>query len=46
MTNLINRIRAARDMGLDRDAVVEHFRGEFSIEDIFLAWTAAIILDR
>ena len=46
MEKLINRIRTAVFMGMTRDEIVEHFRGEFSIEDIFLAFTAATILER
>jgi len=45
METLIHRVRAARFMGMDRDAVVAHFTPEFSVEEIFLAFVAATILE-
>jgi hypothetical protein len=44
MEQLINRIRGAISVGMSRDDVVSHFRDEFSIEEIFLAFTAATML--
>jgi hypothetical protein len=46
MESLINRIRGAISLGMSRDDVVSHFEGEFSVEDIFLAYIAATILER
>ena len=45
METLIHRVRAARFMGMDRDAIVAHFTPEFSIEDVFLAFVAVTILE-
>lgn len=46
MEQLINRIRAAIYMGMSREEIVAHFEGEFSAEDVFLAFVAASILER
>ena len=45
MENLINRIRGALSIGMGCDEIVEHFSSDFSIEDIFLAYTAARMLE-
>jgi len=46
MVTLIQRIRAAMAVGLTREEIIVHFRTDYTHQEIFLAYQAALILNK
>ena len=46
MERLIQKVRARIGYGFSKNEIADEFRGEYSDEEIFLAYHAALILDK